>query len=128
MARKKLTPDEEASIRRASEQAHREGADLTYVGGVSRGKEPTAVLSVRVPLALLQSLREIAARDGLSLSEVVQNAVTTCARAGGSPFSTSSDRFVIATSTKSLSYGILVRPILLQRPELSQFTGGSVPP
>lgn len=42
---------------------------------VSRGAEPSAVLSVRVPLSRLEAIRDIAAREKRSISELLQAAV-----------------------------------------------------
>lgn len=84
MARKQLTSQQEREIAAAAEEASAAGADVNRVSArVSRGASPTAVLSVRVPLDQLQSLRAVAQRRAMSLSEVVQEAIASFAGAGG---------------------------------------------
>ncbi len=84
MARKELTTQQEREIAVVAEEASSAGADVKQVSSrVSRGANPTAVLSVRVPLDQLQALRSIAQRRAMSLSEVVQEALASFASAGG---------------------------------------------
>jgi hypothetical protein len=77
VGRRKLTPEEESQL--AAEAESRQGdADEWDFGRpkkIDRGRSPTAVLSVRVPLSQLKELRRTAQLEGISLSRLLQSAI-----------------------------------------------------
>ncbi len=80
MAKRRLTADEERRLAEAIEQAaEKDELPLENPRRVDRGASPTAVLSARVSLATIQRLREIAGKQGIRLSHVVNAAVETYA-------------------------------------------------
>lgn len=77
MGRRELTPEQERALAAESE-ARRDDAeewDFGRPATIDRGRRPTAVLSVRVPLSQVRELRRIAGQQRLSLSRLLQDAV-----------------------------------------------------
>lgn len=80
MARKHLTAEEEARLIEAAEAAS-ESEEIVLERVPSRIRtDASAVLSVRLPLADVKALRAAAAREGVSLSALLQQLVSSWAR------------------------------------------------
>lgn len=79
VARRKLTRDEGEALAAEAEQLRDDEAAWDYdnARAVRRGRSPSAVLSVRVPLMQLATLRELAATERVSLSELLKDAVAS---------------------------------------------------
>jgi hypothetical protein len=83
MPSKRLGVDEEAALAKEAENAKvDEQWEMERPRRVRRGSEPTAVLSVRVPLSQLRKIRETLARERIPLSELLQQAVAMAAGTG----------------------------------------------
>ncbi len=84
MARRELSAEEEAALVKQAEAQRGDAAAWGFERPhrVRRGRGATAVLSVRVPLAQLRELRSLAGARGLSLSELLQEAVGALAASG----------------------------------------------
>ena len=86
MVARRLTKRQEAALVDDVERARANPADewdLSRPLAVTRGPSPTAVLSVRVPIEQLRDIRRIAAQRGVSVSELLQTAVTVAVGMGG---------------------------------------------
>jgi hypothetical protein len=94
MARRSLGPKEQARLIREAEEARDDDSVVLAAGRIKRGTDPTAVLSVRVPLAQLRQLRSIASRRAISLSELLKEAVDSHTGTGGVKVWDSSGRIV----------------------------------
>ena len=97
MARRRLTPDDEA--RMVAEAQHK---GLGAPRQINRGVGSSAVLSVRVPALQLHALRKIAARKKLSLSDALKEALTGYLASPGLPISSSADRLIFFTSERPI--------------------------
>lgn len=97
MARRKLSPEDEEMIAAEAAAASEAGRDLRQVRA-SRGANPTAVLSVRVPLELMQALRALAERRNSSVSDLVQAAIAAWAQASSPQVSTGFTKLVYQSS------------------------------
>lgn len=122
MARRKLTLQQELEIAARARNASDAGADVVRrPGGATRGPNASAVLSVRVPIEQMQGLRALAARRGVSLSDVVHDAIATFAAAGGAHFYKSSgSSWTLYTDAPPRSEAYNLAPI--SRPEDSAGT------
>lgn len=94
MARKKLTPEEESKLAAEAEQSREDDASWDYARArpVRRGGSPSAVLSVRVSIDQLRDLRKLAAVEGISLSELLKDAVASYVASAGPQVSSSGPR------------------------------------
>jgi len=94
VARRRLTPDEEAALAAEAERLRDDETawDYKHPRRVRRGGSPSAVLSVRVPLIQLQALRKIAAVEGIALSDLLKDALASYAASAGPQVSSSSPR------------------------------------
>ena len=77
MGRRQLTPEEERQLAADAESDRGDAAvwDFGRPTKIDRGKSPTAVLSVRLPLSQMKELRRISGRERISLSRLLQNAI-----------------------------------------------------
>ena len=77
MGRRQLTPEEERQLAADAESDRGDAAvwDFGRPTKIDRGKSPSAVLSVRLPLSQMKELRHIAGREQVSLSRLLQNAI-----------------------------------------------------
>ena len=118
MARRKLTTDEEQRLREEAERVRTDqGLWEDYrPAKVVRGKNPTAVLSVRVPLSQLRGLRAIAGQQGRSLSDVLKDAVDAYVAASGPQVtsSCSTKRITIFMSERTGSESLQPGAILVE--------------
>lgn len=78
MAKRKYTQREERALIERAEAARDSDAPLTLVPSRVR-EDATGVLSVRLPLAQIRMLREIAARRGVGLSALLQDVASNFA-------------------------------------------------
>ena len=84
MAKRYLEADEETRLV-AEIEAQRESDGVLGEGRrVNRGSEPTAVLSVRIPLEQMKLLRQVAGERRESVSEVLKDALYAFTGIGGS--------------------------------------------
>jgi hypothetical protein len=77
VGRRELTPEQERQLAEVAEsrRGDTEEWDFARPSRIDRGRSPTAVLSVRVPLSQMKELRRIAGREQISLSRLLQNAI-----------------------------------------------------
>jgi len=94
VARSRLTPDEEAALAAEAERLRDDETawDYKHPRRVRRGRSPSAVLSVRVPLIQLQALRKIAEAEGIAMSDLLKDALASYAASAGPQVSSSSPR------------------------------------
>jgi hypothetical protein len=81
MARRRLTPEEEQALAAQAERRSVGDAqwDFTRAKPVNRGRNPTVVLSGRVPVVYAQMLRRIATARRCSISDLVKQALESYA-------------------------------------------------
>ena len=91
VARRKITREEEAALADEAAGLRDDEAawDFARARAVRRGASPSAVLSVRVPLEQLKGLRRLAAVEGVSLSELLKEAVASYVGSTGPEVSSS---------------------------------------
>jgi len=94
MARRKLTASEESALAAEAEQLRddEQAWDFARPRRVRRGRSPSAVLSVRVSLIQLQTLRKIAAAENVALSDLLKKAIASYTASAGPQVSSSSPR------------------------------------
>ena len=94
MARRKMTREEEATLAAEAQELRDDEAAWDYRQArlVRRGRSPSAVLSVRVPLAQLRELRKLAAAERISLSDLLKDAVASYVAYAGPQVSSSGPR------------------------------------
>lgn len=85
MAKRRLTDEEQSRLAEEAERAREEDGAWDFANPklVTRGAQPTAVLSVRLPLSQFQLIRETARRERMSVSELLQAAVLSFLSASG---------------------------------------------
>jgi ribbon-helix-helix CopG family protein len=81
MARKRMSQDDEERLIAEAESRKDDGEfwNLDEPRRINRGPEPTAVLSVRMPLSQIQAIRELAAERRVSLGELMRDALNVFA-------------------------------------------------
>jgi hypothetical protein len=100
MARKVVTAADEAQLIADAEASRDDPNVVPVASGVTIAKDASAVLSVRLQMDALRTLRELAKARRMSLSELLQDAVDSLL---GSPaphvdVSESASRFIAMTS------------------------------
>jgi hypothetical protein len=126
MARRGIEPDEERELARAAETASAEGADLIQVKA-SRGTAATAVLSIRMPVAELQSLRSLAVELKRPLADIIQQSVKAYVATGGAQTYVSFGQWTFYRTAPpgSESYNTAPKSQMIKRGEVTGTTAGA---
>lgn len=125
MPPKKLSEAREKRLAAAAEAARDDDRVVLRESGVRVSADATGVLSVRLPLAQIRLLREVANSRGESLSELLQEALGRLLGSAGPDVSMSSVRQMIFYSGGGLPRASTESGPLHVRPNLSEAPTGS---